>query len=216
VPAASERDRVRDGCWRWLLSSSDLFTEFASTASGARLRAFGELASIVETCVRRGVRDEPVLRLRERVRAALRTFDWESQAIRDPRFVVPLLALIRAADTAGPNVPELRAIVERRLAAVNPAAFETVPYRRLELRHLLERNGFLRCDRVELRRLAGEALGVLDRVASSFSVEDGYALAHTVFYLCDGARICSPRAPCAADGDSTAERRSTPIRPRGV
>src|SRR3984885_6965628 len=153
------RERVRDGCWGWLGANCASFTPFGGAAAtrGARLRAFGELAGIVAACLRRGVRTEPVVQLSARIGAALDGFDWESHAIRDPQFVVPLVTMAHAAQAVGRDAHALRAAVDRRLELGDPGAFQIVPYRRLELCHLLARDGFANAGRASLARLGGRA-----------------------------------------------------------
>lgn len=185
------RERVRDGCWDWLAANCASFTHFGGAAAtrGARLRAFGELAGIVAACLRRGVRTEPVVQLSARIGAALDGFDWESQAIRDPQFIVPLVTMAHAAQAVGRDARALRAAVDRRLELGDPGAFQIVPYRRLELCHLLARDGFANAGRASLAELAHDVLAGLDKPPSSFSAQDAYALTHTAFYLADdGAR----------------------------
>jgi Domain of unknown function (DUF6895) len=180
-------DRLRDGCFEWLTAHFSGFRWFDADAAsrGPRLKAFGELLSILTACRRRAPLSHPAAQLAELALGTVEELDWESQLIRDPAFIVAVLTVAEFLDRAGADASGPRAVVERALATGVVAALDLVPYRKMEIEHLLVRAGFRPLRAPAFARTFRESLARLEKPLPLFTVQDAYALTHIVFFLCD-------------------------------
>jgi hypothetical protein len=179
-------------CWDWLDANRESFLllpgEPAATR-GLRLKAYAELMIFVTAALRRGASTPAIARLATFASASLEGFDWESQMIRDPRFVVALLTVVEFLETTGADASRFRALVERVLELRVVQTLDLTPYRRVEIERLLVRAGFAPPDPSAFARGVRAALALLDMPPPLWTAKDVYALTHVVFYLCeDGAR----------------------------
>ena len=183
---------LRDSSWGWLEANRDAFLlrpgEPAATR-GPRLKAYAELMIFVTAALRRGAATPAVERLAAFARGALDAFDWESQLMRDPHFVVALLTVVELLEATGADASRFRALVERALELRVAESLALTPYRRVEIERLLVRSRFTAPDPEAFARGVRTALALLAAPPPLWSTRDVYALTHVVFYVCDdGAR----------------------------
>lgn len=196
VPKVGQR--LRHGCFSWLAAHrSDFRWSVADAASrGARLRAFGELIGILTACKRHAAPCAEAAQLDEFALSIVEELDWESQLIRDPRFIVAVLTVAEFLEASGRDSSRMRAIVQRSLLTGVIDALDVVPYRALEIEHLLVRARFVPRPRRRFGNALREAFSRLDKPLPLFTVQDMYALTHIVFYICDdGKRDAGVVAP---------------------
>jgi hypothetical protein len=187
-PAGGALKLVRDGCWGWLLAnrtSFQLFPGEAAALRGPRLKANAELMIFVTACLRRGLRSDALPPLTKFLTASLDGFDWESQTMRDPRFIVALLTVVEYLDAIGCDGGAMRRVVERALELDTVRTLAIVPYRRMEIERLLVRAGFRSADRAAFVRRYHECMELLAKPPSHFTLQEAYALTHLICYLCD-------------------------------
>jgi hypothetical protein len=183
---------VRDGCWGWLHANRTSFRlqpgENAELR-GPRLKAHAELMIFVTACLRRGLHSDALLPLTEFLTASLDGFDWESQAMRDPQFIVALLTVVEYLDATGRDANAMRRLIERALELGAVRTLAIPPYRRMEIERLLVRAGFVAADGAAFARRYRECIELLAKPPSHFTLQDAYALTHLICYLCeDGDR----------------------------
>ncbi len=188
---APER-RVRERCWEWLAANRASFRLLPGEAAalrGPRLKAQAELMIFITAALRRGLRRGAFAPLIAMLDASLAAFDWESQRIRDPHFVVALLTVVEYLEVLGRDASATRRLVERALELDAVRTLPIVPYRRMEIERLLVRAGFAARDEDALVRRYRECTEPLAKPVAHFTRTDAYALTHLICYVCDdGAR----------------------------
>jgi hypothetical protein len=197
----SDERRVRAGCWGWLERNRASFEPFREDdpLRSKRLLAFGELSGILGNVLRRRIRDEPIASLAAFADRSLDRFDWEAQTIRSPEFVLAPITMHRLRTALGREDAHLREVIARFVALGTADTLELEPYRRFELEELLAGAAFKPLDRTLLRRALRAAVAPLAKSPSAFTAQDGYALTHVVFALCDhGAREAGALVPARA------------------
>jgi hypothetical protein len=189
--AAEARERLTAGCWRWLEANVDQFFvrhDETGPARAVRLRAFGELLTFLSGTARLNVRGGAVATVGAAAQAWLPAFDWDSQLIRDPGFVVAVVTVVEFLEARGADATPFRRLVERALDQRLVDGLELHPYRRAELDRMLARAGFQRYDAASFARHVREAMRLLDKPPPSYTVNDYFALSHLVCYVWDDGR----------------------------
>ncbi|HTD33215.1 MAG TPA: hypothetical protein VK665_06125, partial [Candidatus Elarobacter sp.] len=179
---------VRDRCWGWLVANRASFLLLPGEAAalrGPRLKTQAELMIFLTAALRRGLRSAAMVPLAELLDGALESFDWESQRIRDPHFVVALLTVVEYLTATGRDASAMRRLVERALELDAVRTLAIAPYRMMEIERLLVRAGFVPGSDGELVRRYGECMELLAKPPSHFTRADAYALTHLVCYVCD-------------------------------
>jgi hypothetical protein len=203
-PADAALNLVRDGCWGWLLAnrtSFQLAPGEAAALRGPRLKAHAELMIFVTACLRRGLHSDALPPLTDFLTASLDGFDWESQRIRDPHFVVALLTVVEYLDAIGRDASAMRRLVERALEVDAVRTLTIAPYRRMEIERLLVRTGILSADRAAFLQRYHECMELLAKPPSHFTLQDAYALTHLICYVCDDGERDPHELVAAAEVD---------------
>jgi hypothetical protein len=182
--------RVGDGCLRWLERHRASFEPFREDdpVLSKRLLAFGELAGIMGNILRRGGAPQRVRALAAFVDDGLDGVDWEAQTIRSPRMLLAPITMHRLRTALGRDARHLHDVIARFVRLGRADALDLEPYRRFEMEELLAGGGFKPLDRGAIGGALRAALAPLAVPPSSFTAQDGYALTHIVFALCDHGR----------------------------
>lgn len=182
-------DEVRDHCFSWLVSNADGFLwPPTATLRSARLKAFGELLAILTACTAHGPLTEDAKRLVAFAAAALADLDWDSQLIRDPRFIVAVLTVADFLEVMQFDATHMRTLARRGLEAGIPADLDVVPYRKLEIEYLARRVHLGDAREALFARALRGSMSALDKPLALFTVRDTYALAHVALFVCDHGR----------------------------
>lgn len=181
-------DALGAACWRWLDEHVDEFLVRPGDdppTRALRIRAFGELLIFAASSLRLGGAPAPFERVAGIALAWLPAFDWESQLMRDPAFVVAILTVVEFVEASGGDAAPYRALAENALELGLVDRLDLRPYRQLELQRLLVRARFRRDDAAAFAAQARHALRLLDKPPSTYTVNDYFALSHLACYVCD-------------------------------
>ncbi|HTW83332.1 MAG TPA: hypothetical protein VMD91_04570 [Candidatus Sulfotelmatobacter sp.] len=179
---------VGAGCWRWIAANVDDFLvrpgDDVPTRS-ARIVAFAELLIFTTASLRVGGGSAVPPAIVRAARDWLPAFDWESQLIRDPGFLVAIATVVEFLDACGGDAAPYRALVRAALARGIVERLQLRPYREAELDRLLVRSGFRRYDAAAFAACVRRAFRALDVPLPGYAVADLFALSHLVCYVCD-------------------------------
>jgi hypothetical protein len=201
MSGAGARAALSAGCWSWLHAHAGEFLgrrDDDAATRAVRLRAFGELLTFLSSSMRLAAGGAAVDAIAAIAEGWLPSFDWESQLIRDPGFVLPVATVVEFLEARGRDAAPYRRLVERTIDLGLLQELELRPYRRAELDRILVRAGFLGFDPVSFAGHVRAALALLDKPPPQYAVNDYFALSHLVCYVWDDGRR-DPRQLLRAD-----------------